>query len=63
MSIARAAGSSNIKQLLRWGNNFGRASAIGFHGFLSGSTDNTACTTDLLTYTVDGVVSVSSADF
>ena len=60
--LARAAGNSEITELLLWGNDFGRAAAAGIPTrsstapFLYNSVK-----TDLATYTVDGVIYISHA--
>ena len=59
--LARAAGNSEITELLLWGNDFGRAAAAEFDALLNGPFLYNSVKTDLATYTVDGVIYISHA--
>merc|ERR1719198_389960 len=59
--LARVVGTSEISELLLWGNDFGRASAVEFDTLLQGAFLYNAVKCDLTSYTVDGVVKISHA--
>ena len=59
--LARAVGTSEITELLLWGNDFGRAAAAEFDALLNGPFLYNSVKTDLATYTVDGVIYISHA--
>merc|ERR1719198_1046341 len=58
--LARVVGTSELSELLLWGNDFGRASAVEFDALLNGAFLYNAVKCDLASYTVDGVIKIAS---
>ena len=59
--LARVVGLSELSELLLWGNDFGRASAVEFDALLNGAFLYNSVKCDLASYTVDNVIKISYA--